>query len=134
VNGRHRLTKAGLKRDIAELQALLRAEQTKSARIADDLALCQRDRREDKEHAARQHETDTREVLRLQAALQAWHSRWDNAHPIHVPAPRDLRTADERPTVPTDVSSLRPIIPITPQPASPDATNPAHIPAAQGVA
>jgi len=134
--GRHRLTKAGLKKDIAELQALLRAEQTKSARRADELATCQRDRREDKAEAARQHQTDSREIARLQHAVQAWESRWSNAHPIRVAAPRDLRSADERPTVPTDASSLRAIYPVVPIPpiteraASPDATDPAHIPAA----
>ncbi|MEV6737938.1 hypothetical protein AB0N14_13785 [Streptomyces sp. NPDC051104] len=80
------------------------------------------------------------EQKRLQAALRAWEARWANAHPVHVPAPRDLRPVDERPTVPTDVSQVRAIFPVVPiperprfqvteRPAQPDATNPAHIPA-----
>lgn len=113
--GRHRWTKAGLKQDNDHLQKLLRAEQTK---------------------AAHQHQTASREIARLQDALQAWEARWANAHPIHVPAPRDLRANDDRPTVPTDVSSVRAIFPVTPiypiteRAAAADAANPAHIPAA----
>jgi hypothetical protein len=68
----------------------------------------------------REHDVTVRglesQIARLQAALQAWESRWANAHPVHVPAPRDLRSDDERPTVPTDVSSLRAIVPVIPIP------------------
>lgn len=69
---------------------------------------------------------------RLNAALRAWEARWANAHPVNVPAPRDVRADDDRPTAPQgiDVSSLRAIHRIVPQPAAPDATNPANIPAA----
>jgi hypothetical protein len=108
-----------MRREIAQLRTALRAEQTKSGRLADDLALCQRDRR-----------VDGREIKRLQAALRAWQSQWENGHPIHVPAPRDLRPADDRPTVPTDVSSVRPIHRVIPITERPDAANPANIPAA----
>ena len=85
--------------------------------------------------------TADNECKRLEAAVTAWECRWANAHPIRVPAPRDLRGDDERPTAPTDVSSLRAIVPVVPIPqrptfpiteraAAPDATSPAHIPAA----
>lgn len=135
MTGRHRWTKTGLKQDNTKLRRLLRTEQTKSARLADELALQQRDRRLEKAQAAQQHRTDSREIKRLQDALQAWQSRWDNAHPVTVPAPRDLRADDDRPTAPQgiDVSSIRAVYPVTPivqQPASPGATNPANIPAA----
>lgn len=75
------------------------------------------------------------EQKRLHAALRAWEARWANAHPINVPAPRDVRGDDDRPTAPQgiDVSSIRAIYPVTPivqQPASPGATSPANIPAA----
>jgi hypothetical protein len=75
------------------------------------------------------------ENARLQAALTAWEARWANTHPINVPAPRDMRGNDDRPTTPQgiDVRDLRaiyPVVPITEQPAAPDATNPANIPAA----
>jgi hypothetical protein len=119
-----------MRREIAGLRSELRAEQTKSGRLADDLALCQRDRREDKAHAARQHQIDGQEIARLQDALKAWEARWANAHRIDVPAPRDLRPADERPTVPTDVSSVRPVHRVIPITERPDAANPANIPAA----
>ncbi|MFI8191442.1 hypothetical protein ACIF8T_21905 [Streptomyces sp. NPDC085946] len=135
MTGRHRWTKTGLKHDNGKLQELLRAERTKSARLADELALHQRDRRLEKEQAAEQHQVDTREIARLKAALQAWEARWANAHPVSVPAPRDLRTGDDQPTVPqgTDVSALRaiyPVVPITERPAAPGATDPANLPAA----
>lgn len=85
-----------------------------------------------------------REQRRLQDAVRAWEARWANAHPVSVPAPRDLRPSDERPTVPTDVSSVRaifPVVPIAERPATPeadasitkhpaplDATKPTHVP------
>lgn len=115
MTGRHRWTRAGLKQDNDHLRELLRAERTKSAR---------------------QQQAAGQQIARLQAAVKAWEARWSNAHRVDVPAPRDLRPADDRPTVPTDVSSVRAIVPVIPIPpiteraASPDATDPAHIPAA----
>ncbi|MFF0777038.1 hypothetical protein [Streptomyces sp. NPDC003720] len=110
--GRHRWTRAGLKEEIDRLETALRAEQVKNAR------------------ADRQHRTDSREITRLQDALQAWQARWSNAFPVSVPAPRDLRPADDRPTVPVDVSQVRAIHRVIPITERPDATNPANIPAA----
>ncbi|GAB2718487.1 hypothetical protein [Streptomyces bullii] len=130
MTGRHRWTKAGLQHDNTKLRELLRAEQTKSARLADELALQRRDRRLEKAQAAQQHQTDTREIARLKAALKAWEARWANAHPISVPAPRDLRTGDDQPTVPHGIRAVHPVVPITERQAAPDATNPANIPAA----
>ncbi|MBA2951641.1 hypothetical protein [Streptomyces himalayensis] len=130
MSGRHRLTKAGLKQDNDELRERLHWQQTETARLADALALCRRDRLADKEEAVRQHDVDSREIKRLQGAVRAWEAAWANAHRVDVPAPRDLRVADDQPTVPTDVSDLRAVYPITPQPAAPGATDPAHIPAA----
>jgi hypothetical protein len=60
----------------------------------------------------------SKETLRLQAAVQAWEARWANAHPIRVPAPRDLPA----------IVPITPIYPITERAAASDATNPAHIP------
>jgi hypothetical protein len=77
-----------------------------------------------------QHQTDSREIARLQAALKAWEARWANAHRVSVPAPRDLRPADDRPTQPTDVSSIRAIHRVIPITERPDAANPANVPAA----
>lgn len=76
-----------------------------------------------------------KEQERMGDALRAWEARWANAHPINVPAPRDVRADDDRPTTPhgIDVSSIRaihPVIPIAERPAAPDATSPANIPAA----
>ena len=71
-----------------------------------------------------------KEKQRLQAALKAWESRWANAHPVNVPAPRDLRLADDRPTVPVDVSKVRAVHRVIPITERPDAANPANIPAA----
>jgi hypothetical protein len=135
VTGRHRWTKTGLKHHITQLRSLLRAEQTKTARLTDELALQQRDRRLEKTQAAQQHQADTREIARLQAALKAWEARWANAHPVNVPAPRDLRADDDRPTAPQGIGvrpirAIHPVVPITEHPAVDDATNPANIPAA----
>jgi phage protein D len=105
-----------MRREIADLRAAL--------------GQCQRDRREDKEQAASQHQVDRREIARLQDALRAWESRWANTHRIDVPAPRDLRPADDRPTVPIDVSSVRAVFRVIPITERPDAANPANIPAA----
>ena len=84
------------------------------------------------------------EQARLQDALRAWEAKWANSHPVTVPAPRDLRTDDERPTVPTDVATIRAIYPVVPIadrpaasgaddpikcPAPPEAATPAHVPA-----
>jgi hypothetical protein len=70
------------------------------------------------------------EQKRLQDAIRAWEARWANAFPVSVRAPRDLRPADERPTVPVDVSSVRPIHRVIPITERADAANPANIPAA----
>ena len=115
MNGRHRWTKTGMRQEIDHLRAQLRAEQSRSARLADELALCQ---------------ADDRETKRLEAALRAWESRWANAHPVSVPAPRDLRPADDRPTQPTDVSKVRAVHRVYAITERPDAANPANIPAA----
>lgn len=116
MNGRHRWTKAGMRQEIAALRTALRQ--------------CQHDRREDKAQAARQHQTDTQEIKRLQEAVRAWESRWANEHRIDVPAPCDLRTADDRPTVPTDVSKIRAVHRVIPITERPEAASPANIPAA----
>ncbi|MFD5566590.1 hypothetical protein [Streptomyces cadmiisoli] len=134
MSGRHRWTRAGMKLHIEHLGHALRAEQTKTGRLADQMALQQRDRRLEKEQAARQHRTDRQEINRLQAALKAWEAQWANAHPVSVPAPRDLRSDDDRPTVPKgiDVRGIRamyPVMPISERQAGPDATSPANIPA-----
>jgi hypothetical protein len=76
-----------------------------------------------------------KEQERLHEALTAWESRWANAHPVTVPAPRDVRPDDDRPTAPQgiDVRPIRAVYPVTPiaeTPAAPNATNPANIPAA----
>jgi len=48
------------------------------------------------------------EHQRLTAANRAWEARYANEHPVHVPAPKDLRAADDRPTIPNlDVTGLR---------------------------
>ena len=78
----------------------------------------------------RQHDTDGREIARLQDALKAWEARWANAFPVSVPAPRDLRPDDERPTVPTDVSKVRAVHRVVPIIERPAAASPANIPAA----
>jgi hypothetical protein len=70
------------------------------------------------------------EQKRLQDAIRAWEAKWANAFPVSVQAPRDLRPADDRPTVPTDVSSVRAVHRVIPITERPDAANPANIPAA----
>ncbi|WP_329143598.1 hypothetical protein OIU91_06345 [Streptomyces sp. NBC_01456] len=47
------------------------------------------------------------ENARLAAAVTAWEARYANDHPVSVPAPRDLRELDERPTGPIAVVELR---------------------------
>ncbi|WP_327223087.1 hypothetical protein OG229_02765 [Streptomyces platensis] len=47
------------------------------------------------------------ENARLAAAVTAWEARYANDHPVSVPAPRDLRVPDERPTEPINVVELR---------------------------
>lgn len=112
MTGRHRWTRAGLKLEIDHLQSALLAAQSRTDR------------------ADRQHQVDRREIARLQDALRAWECRWANAHRIDVPAPRDLRPADDRPTAPVDVSKVRAVHRVIPITERPDAADPANIPAA----
>ena len=105
MTGRHRWTKAGMRQEIDHLRS--------TAALLEG-----------------QHQTDSREIARLKAALTAWESRWANAHPVSVPAPRDLRPADDRPTQPTDVRTVRAVHRVYPITERPDAANPANIPAA----
>lgn len=134
-HGRHRgKTPTQLRRELDEATCHLVAMATeigelKAERneVADQLDTAQTNLAE----ARRDLHVAAGEQKRLQAALHAWESRWANAHPVSVPAPRDLRPSDERPTVPTDVSSIRaiyPVIPIAERPA-PDADDPIKCPA-----
>jgi hypothetical protein len=103
--GLHRLTKAGLKRALTGAQAALRDEKATSARLADELALA---RQQHAEERTRSEMTARREIRRLTDANRAWEARYANEHPVHVPAPKDLRADDDRPTVPgIDVTELR---------------------------
>lgn len=98
AHGQHRLTKAGLKR-------ALRDEKATSARLADQLA---NERQQHAEERTRSELTAQREIRRLIAANRAWEARYANEHPVSVPAPKDLRADDDRPTIPNlDVTELR---------------------------
>ncbi|MFE0039382.1 hypothetical protein [Streptomyces sp. NPDC059015] len=120
--GLHRLTRAGLKQQLDDTRAKLRAEKTTSARLADQIAL---ERQQHAEQLARVQLTADREIRRLTAANHAWQARYANEH-----AMSDLSTALDD-TVPTGI----PVVPL-PQAIGPvvkirvpdEATNPAHIP------
>jgi hypothetical protein len=113
--GIHRLTRAGLREQLDETKAALRAEKTTSARLADQIEL-ERGRHTEALAAARQ------DIDRLLAANRAWQAQYDNEH-----AMSDLNVE----TVPhgTDVRPLRqqfgPVVQVSVDEA---ASEPAHVP------
>ncbi|MFE3657223.1 hypothetical protein [Streptomyces sp. NPDC059165] len=121
---RHRLTRAGLKRQLDEKQAELQAEKKTSTRLANQLAS---ERQQHSEELTRAQLTADREIRRLLEANRAWQARYANEH-----AMSDLNTLID--TVPngTDVSTLREQFgPVVQVPVPDEATDPTHIPVPQ---
>ncbi|MFG3510204.1 hypothetical protein ACGF5F_32430 [Streptomyces sp. NPDC047821] len=115
--GIHRLTRAGLREQLDETKAALRAEKTTSARLADQIEL-ERGRHTEALAAARQ------DIDRLLAANRAWQARYANEH-----AMSDLPQHVE--TVPhgTDVRTLRQQFgPVVQVPVDEAASKPTHVP------
>jgi hypothetical protein len=129
VSGRHRFTRAGLQAEVVRLRSRLRTQIRRGDRFEAQLH---------QERVAHAEETQAadRKINRLQAANRAWEAQYANEHPVTVQAPKDLRLADDRPTVPHGIDVrplpqlLREFGPIIPVPVPAEAVGPSHIPAA----